>query len=83
MLVENVVSAVPKEGPIDVVHPSPRRSEMICWSMGIFLELLSQLLCTSDELLGLFDFVGHYFTPFVQNADLRSLQTSTNPALVI
>ena len=56
---------------------------MICGSMGVFLKLLSQLLCTSDELFSLFDFVGHYFTPFVQNTDLRSLQTSTNPDLVI
>ena len=66
VLVENVVSTVPKKGSIDVIHPSPRRGEMIRRSLGIFMKFLPQFLCTLDELFGLFNFVGHYaFTPFL------------------
>ena len=79
VLVENVVSTIPKERSIDVVHPSPRRREMIRWSLGISLKLLPQFLCTLDELFGLFNFVGHdVFTPFVRNVDLHFLQTTTD-----
>ena len=56
MLVEDMVSTVPKEGPIDVIHPSPRWGEMVRGSLGIFLKLLSQFLCTLDELLRSFQF---------------------------
>ena len=55
---------------------------MIRGSMGVTLKLLSQFLCSLDELFGLFDLVGHYvFTPFLRNADLRSLQAITSSAI--
>ena len=82
VLVENVVSTVPKERSIDIIHPSPRRGEMVRGSMGILLKLFSQFLCTFDELFGLFNFVGHYaFTPFLWHAVLRSLQAVTSSAI--
>ena len=82
MLVENVVSTVPEEGPIDVVHPSPGWGEMVRWSLGIFLKLFSQFLRTLDKLFGLFNFVGHYgFTPFLRNAALRFLQAIASSAI--
>ena len=55
---------------------------MIRWSMGVFLELFPEFLCTFDELFGFFDFVGHYAsTPFLDNAGLRFLRAITKSAI--